>query len=227
MLKMLRLEVPLILLIVFLFYYIGSRQNKEGFLNGNLPLTELENPLIINNECNWKQTDDCKGDIPLINASCNKVPNFPNGLEPVPTELNQSEYFNQPFHRLADKEGRFTFNIPELKYDGIYSKSVRNNECCWSSNFLGSSRSSNFLGSSRSSNFLGQSKNPPNTYGADNFLHVSKNLNGKTIIEPPECAKYPPGYPPCTYLNSPIHLSDIDRDCGNGLKKCGVTYRIE
>ena len=195
-------------------------------MNGNLPFTELENPLIINNECNWKHTDDCKGDIPLINSSCNKVPNFPNGLEPKPTQLNQSEYFNQPFHRLADKEGRFTFKIPELKYDGIYSKSVHNNECCWSSNSLGSSGSSNSLGSSGSSisSWSTTSKNPPNTYGADNFLHVPLSLHGKTIIEPPECAGYPPGYSPYVYLNN----CDVDRECGkNSEKKQDVSFRIE
>lgn len=194
----LSLLIPVIVILV-LSYLIGV--NKEGVLPVGwehfMNLDELETPLVINNSCNWKKSDDCEGDIPLINSSCNKVPNFPGGLEPKPTELNQDESFNQPFHRLADKEGRFTFKIPELKYDGIYSKSVRNNECCWSL----------------------KSKNIPNTYGADNFLHVPLNLHGRTIIEPPECQGLAPGFAPCVYRN----------DCQEN-KPCRsqqVSFRIE
>jgi len=171
MFNTLRFAIPIIIVLI-VSYFIGY--NKEHFMN----LDEFETPLVLNNYRNWKQTDDYEGGIPLINSSCNKIPNFPRGLEPVPTKLNQDESFNQ-LNRLADKKGRFTFKIPELKYDGIYSKSVRNNECCWNS----------------------KSKNVPNTYGADNFLHVPLNLHGRTIIEPPECDAFSPGFPPRFYQN--------------------------
>lgn len=188
MLTALKYFLIFVLIVLIVSYFIGY--NKEHFMN----LDELETP--FNNTL--KQMDDCKGDIPLINSSCNKVPNFPRGLEPVPTKLNQDESFNQPFNRLADKKGKFTFQIPELKYDGIYSKSVSNNECCWSL----------------------KSKNKVNTYGTDNFLHIpEKSLYGKTIIEPAECAGFPPGFPPCIYRN----------DCQENTpcKSKKISFRIE
>ena len=43
--------------------------------------------------------------------------------------------------------------------------------------------------------------NKPETYGANNLLHVpDKSFNGKTIVEPPECEGYPTGYPPHYYI---------------------------
>lgn len=179
------LQPVVIILSIFvlsLIYYITSsrrRENTEGFL-GFLELDEMEPPLVINNECNWKNNNVRDEDIPLITASCNNVPGFPRGLEPTPTMINQTEYPEVPFNRLASKSGKYTFSIPELKYDGIYSRKINsNNECCWTT-----------------------SSNNKETYGTDKYFNIpDKNLYGITVFSPPECAGYSTGYPPDIYLN--------------------------
>ena len=182
------LMISISVLILSVIYYIQKK--REGFLD----LNKLENPLIINNECKWK-TDDCNTNIPLIPASCNRVPNYPNGLEPKATSLNITEYHEVPFNRLAPKNGEYTFVIPELKYDGIYSRQMDNdNKCCWT-----------------------LTPNKPETYGTNNYLHIPNNsMYNKTIIDPPECAGYPTGYPPKIYLN----------DCEENIP-CSISYKLE
>lgn len=161
------------ILILFVIYHIQKK--REEFLD----LNQLENPFYSNNECDWK-TNNCNKDIPLIPASCNRVPNYPLGLEPKLTYLNSIEIPEVPFNRLASKNGEYTFIIPELKYDGIYSRHInKNNECCWS-----------------------VTPNTPETYGTNNYLHVpDKSMYNKTIISPPECAGYPTGYSHKIYSN--------------------------
>ena len=111
---------------------------------------------------------NCKGDIKLVPLQCNRVPNTNPYVEP---ELKYSDE-NPNFYQLTPKEGRFTFVIPELKYDGIFSKK----NCCWD-----------------------LQGNVPKTYGVDKMLHSRKNLFGKTIIQSPECLGYATGYKPCDY----------------------------
>jgi hypothetical protein len=178
---MLQLVVIILSIIVlFLIYYITiprRRRIREGFLE----LDEMETPLVINNECNWNN-NICDKDIPLITTSCNNVPGFPKGLEPKPTMINQIEYPEVPFNRLASKSGKYTFVIPELKYDGIYSRKINsNNECYWTTS----------------------SNNNKETYGTDKYFHIpDKNLYGITVFSPLECEKYYTGYPQDIYLNN-------------------------
>ena len=169
-----RLIISVCIIILSAIYYVNS--NQEGFLD----LNELEKPLKIQNECDWKQTDDCDIDIPLLSSSCNKVPNYPSGLEPEPSSLNNIEYPEVPFNRLAPKDGKYTFVIPELKYDGIYSIRLdNNNNCFWS-----------------------MKPNKPETYGTDKYFHIpDESLYGKTIVSPPECSGYPTGFSPIIYLD--------------------------
>jgi len=175
---LLRSILIICIFILFVLVYVDTRNIPESFLN----LNELEPPLNIQNECSWKEKceDVCETDIPLVTASCNNVPNFPKGLEPKANTINDTEYPEVPFNRLAPKTGNYTFIIPELKYDGIYSRKLdRNNKCCWSTK-----------------------PNKPETYGANVVFHVpEKSFCGRTICEPPECQDYPTGYPPIAYLN--------------------------
>jgi hypothetical protein len=153
-------------------YYVST--SNEGFKDF-LDLSELEPPLNIQNECAWKDTDNCDGDIPLNPVGCNNVPGFPKGLEPKANTVNNVEYPEVPFNRLAPKSGNYTFIIPELKYDGIYSRRLdRNNKCCWTTE-----------------------PNKPETYGANVLFHVpKKSFLGRTLYSFPECEGYPTGYPP-------------------------------
>lgn len=152
------------LIVLLLFIVSISLKYREDFTT--LP---VKMPLLEEN---------CDGDIPLISASCNKVPNFPGGLIPKNTVLNSKEYPEVPFDRLAPKTGKYTFIIPELMYDGIFSRKTLNNNCFWST-----------------------CPSKPDTYGTDNYFHVpDEELNGRTIVEPPECANMPTGYPPEAYI---------------------------
>ena len=102
--------------------------------------------------------------IPILKASCNNVPVFPKGLEPK-EEGNELPLLNK-FCPLIPEYGKYRFIIPELKYDGIYSRKILGGKCCWS--------------------LFG---NRPNTYGANKFFHIpKKKLLGKTAIQPPECS---------------------------------------
>lgn len=81
---------------------------------------------------NYKKYNKQKCDdvIPIVPLNCNRVPNFPKEFEPKKTKLN---YKYVPFNRLAPKNGKYTFYIPELKYDGIFSRKINNkNYCSWS-----------------------------------------------------------------------------------------------
>jgi len=165
----------LLVVISILFFAVLVRKKTENFLD----LNELKKTLNIENECSWKENDDCDGDIPLITSGCNNVPNFPRGLEPKINKINSIEYPEASFNQLASEKGKYMFIIPELKYDGIYSRKLdRNNSCCWSTK-----------------------PNKPETYGTDNFFHVAeKYLCGITVCEPPECAGFSTGYQPEYYL---------------------------
>ena len=97
-----------ILMLLYFIYYIQKK--NEGFLNS-------DNSLIINNECKFK-TDECNDDISLIPLNCNKIP---NSLEINQKSLN-CDYNNFQFNNLVPTNGKYTFIIPELKYDGIFSR---------------------------------------------------------------------------------------------------------
>ena len=177
---MVHLEVIILSIIVIsLIYYITLSRKKEEFI-GFIELDKLEKPLAINNECNWKNNNVCDKDIPLITVSNNNIPGFPKGLEPKPNMINQIEYPEIPFNRLASKSGKYTFIIPELKYDGIYSRKINsNNECCWTTK-----------------------SNKIETYGTDKYFHIpDKKLYGITVNSPLECQGYSTGYLPDIYLN--------------------------
>ena len=154
-----KINICILILIVLTGLFLVNIKTKENFLS----LTELEKPLHI------RQPQDinmCNTDIPLVELGCNRVPNQPRGLEPE-TNIRTLEV-EAPFHRLAPKSGKYTFIIPELKYDGIYSRNInKHNKCCWS------------LKSNR--------KNE--TYGCDNFFHTpEKQLCGGTVCSKPVCA---------------------------------------
>lgn len=153
-----KINICILVVIVIFGLFVINLKTKENFLS----LTKLEKLLYI------RQPHDiniCNTDIPLVKLECNRVPNHPTGFEP---EINIGKMeVEEPFHRLAPKSGKYTFIIPELKYDGIYSRNVnKNNKCCWS--------------------LKSNSKNE--TYGSDNFFHTpEKQLCGRTICEKPEC----------------------------------------
>jgi hypothetical protein len=117
---------------------------------------------------------------PIVPATCNRVPLYPDGLEPtrdIPDEVAIPE---APFDNLAPKDGKFTFGIPELRYDGIWTKKANPGDpaqCCWT---------------------LAPPKNCElKTYGASHLSRIPKcSMFGKTIVEPPECAGLWPGGPP-------------------------------
>ena len=98
--------------------------------------------------------EKCDLDIPLIKLECNSVPNFPKNLEPNHKNI-YGKLVETPFERLAPKEGKYTFMIPEFKYDGIYyNKNIGFDKCCWSLD-----------------------PNHLETYGTDNLLHIPEKYN--------------------------------------------------
>lgn len=156
---------------ILILFILGTTKT-ENFINSNVSkvLSDIKNNSDIN---------VCKSNIPLIPVDCNKVPNYPKHLEPKETNINNNNYLEVPFSRLAPKFGKYTFMIPELKYDGIYSRKLDNNKYYWS-----------------------KTSNKFETYGSNNLLHKPiKSLNGKTIIEPPECEGYLSGNPPNYYID--------------------------
>lgn len=167
------------LIIAVILLFLIKCTTTENFLQIN----NIDPPLQIQNECLWKKScnylSDTSDDIPLITEGCNNVPNYPKGLEPKINKIHSIGYPQKPFNTLVPKKGKYTFFIPELKYDGIYSRKLNNtNKCCWSN-----------------------VSNTKETYGTNNFLHIpEKELYGKTVIEPPECQGYPTGYPPHYYI---------------------------
>ena len=104
--------------------------------------------------------DNCKPDKMCIKSlECNTVPNFPRGLRP--NQIVASNCQNN-FDGLTPPKGKYTFKVPELKYDGIYSK----DKCKWT---------------------LKCTK--PKTYSTNKLFHVpSKYFNGKTIIDQSPCS---------------------------------------
>lgn len=120
---------------------------------------------------------------PIVLATCNRVPVFPIGMTPfrdVPDEAKITEY---PFDDLAPKDGKFTFVIPELKYDGIWSRRDdpdNGSRCCWSLEKSGNLK----------------------TYGNNKLSPIPKlSMFGKTIVQPPECAGlWPKSDPPITLV---------------------------
>jgi hypothetical protein len=85
------------------------------------------------------------------------IPNEPKGLIPA---TNYHEASTLPFKSLASQRGVYNFYIPELKYDGIYSRKNGSWSLC---------------------------ENKKKTYASDNYFHVPKCLE-KTIVDPPECS---------------------------------------
>lgn len=134
------MKIYLIALLILLIMYFIPRQESFECINEN----KLDKPK----------------DIPLHSVNCNKIPNYPNSLEP---NTNIIEYPEVPFERLAQKNGNYTFIIPELKYDGIYSRKIIDNKCVWTTE-----------------------SNVPDTYGTDSFLHIPEK-SIKTISYP-ECS---------------------------------------
>lgn len=142
------------------------------------------------------EKSECQTDIPLVTLGCNNVPNFPDGIEPKKNIVTVENFPVDPSERLADEKGKYTFRIPELKYDGIYSRKLdKNNKCCWSLN----------------------KSNEPLTYGTNSFFHVpEKSMFGKTVIEPPECQGYSSsGYSPEYYIAK----------CEENNVPCSVLYK--
>lgn len=104
--------------------------------------------------------NDYKGSNMCIKSlNCNTVPNFPRGLRPNQVVTSNC---NDNFDGLTPEKGKYTFKIPEFKYDGIYSKE----KCGWS-----------------------LSCKKPNTYSTNKLFHTpSKCLFSKTIIDKNECS---------------------------------------
>ena len=91
--------------------------------------------------------EDCTiGSIPLQSLGCTNVPNHPIKYK------NNFINNNNPFHQIVPKNGKFTFKIPELKYDGIYSRNQTPNNCNWDC----------------------KNEHINLTYGTDNYFHTPK-----------------------------------------------------
>ena len=118
------------------------------------------------NKKNFELKEICNNDIPIIPSSCNRVPNFLRDIEP---RINMTGYIEEPFERLTPKEGKYTFYIPELKYDGIYSKN--NENCSWDL----------------------YSSNKEDTYSSDVFLKKEKDYREMLLGE--HCKGYNNVYP--------------------------------
>ena len=138
--------IYILIIIALIILVICLQKNTENF-----ELTEY--------------TETCNNDIPIISSSCNKVPNFPRDIE---HRINIMGYVEEPFERLTPKEGKYTFYIPELKYDGIYSKNDEN--CSWDL----------------------YSSNKEDTYSSNKFLE-KENVYDRKIEE--HCKGYNDVYP--------------------------------
>lgn len=134
----------LLILLFLLCIILIFNKNKETF--NNYPYNyDNSNKCLVEN---------CNLDVPLMKLECNNVPNFPTNLEPN-RKNNNDTLIEPPFNRLAPKDGKYTFMIPELKYDGIYSKkNIGGNKCCWS-----------------------LQPNHLETYGTNNLLHIPEKYN--------------------------------------------------
>lgn len=136
---------------------------------------------------NFKDSDlECNNKIQgtIVSTHCNDIPVFPKGLEPKDKIFDESEkqdYQLVPkYNHKLDKPFKFNFKIPELKYDGIYSRVNENGKCKWSCKNI---KSKNYYGTNKLSPV------PEIPY---------PNFDG-LIIDPPECAGYETGYSPSVY----------------------------
>lgn len=110
---------------------------------------------------------------PIIPLTCNRLPLFPTGLEPQiagPSTQRGDYHHGRP---LAAASGRYTFEIPELKFDGVWVR--RNNptaeRCDWT--------------------FQTRNCRQLRSYGANVLSPAPERcMFGQTIISPPECAPY-------------------------------------
>jgi hypothetical protein len=194
-------KITIILISIIVLLLLGSlitQSKKEKFTNEEPKKNNpFPIPLGMNRYKSVKDGECCDvwpvGDI--ISATCNRLPVFPRGLTPnkvIPDKIpeNKSEIVDD----IVDREGTYTFKIPELKYDGIWSqKDGKNGKCCWSL---------------KSNKLFG-------TYGGDKLSPVPEcSLFGKTIISPPECAGLSKTYePPITFVydcheNIPCEVRD-------------------
>ena len=78
---------------------------------------------------------------PLNSIGCINVPNHPVTY----TDCQQTT--NKMFENIVPRKGKFTFKIPELKYDGIFSRKTTSCDC-------------------------DLNNNTKLTYGTNNYLHV-------------------------------------------------------
>ena len=113
--------------------------------------------LILNRKEKFTNCKNSKKGI--LSLECNSVPNFPRGLQP--NQVVQNNCSND-FLGLTDKESKYTFRVPELRYDGIFVK----DGCNWS---------------------LCCKKNK--TYSSNNYFHIPpKCMYGKEIIGDTKCS---------------------------------------
>ena len=135
---------------------------------------------------------------PIVPATCNRIPEFPEGMTPNRDIPDEAKIPEAPFERLAPKDGKFTFVIPELKYDGIWSRRTNPGDraqCCWTLCDPGVLK----------------------TYGNNKLTPLPEcSMFGKTIVKPPDCAGLWPNSPP------PITLV---YDCSENVP-CSVSRNI-
>jgi hypothetical protein len=170
--------------------YDKKVKNVENFIMEE-PTKKEGNPFCIPlGMCRYKNITD--GDCcdvtpagPIIPATCNRIPDEPQGLSPCRNISDDATSPEAPFDNLTCPEGKYTFLIPELRYDGIWTKRENDldpTKCCWT-------------------------LYPPygdemKTYGANKLSPAPDcSLFGKTIVEPPECdGLWPPPTHPITFV---------------------------
>lgn len=177
-------SIVLILLLIFLVR--GCKCEQEGFVNEEPTEGNPFGCTLGMNRYKYVKDGECcdvwpVGDI--VPASCNRVPLFPEGMEPIRDIPDSVKIPEAPFEQLVPKTGKFTFVIPELRYDGIWTQRGDPSDpskCCWTLN----------------------PKSELKTYGGDHLSPTpEKSLYGKTVIEPPECAGlWPVSNPPVTLV---------------------------
>ena len=153
-----------VIALLFLSYHIPKNnsnlisQNNEPFVNEEPCKGNPFQNLLGMTRYKYVKDGECCDVWPVgkINTiTCEKPPLFPEALDPKENKVQPED---DPFHALAPKSGYFTFAIPELKFDGIWSR--KENSCNWST------------------------CNPEkmDTYGADNLSRTPmKSLYGKVI----------------------------------------------
>jgi len=153
----------------------NSRYPNETFCS------KTKNPFHNEEKCEGIKTCE-KIQVPIISSSCcNNIPVYPKELEPKDNIYDFKKKNNQ--YRLVPKSDfrnkfKFNFKIPDLKFDGIYSRIKENGKCKWSL----------------------CDKNTPDFFGTNKLSPIpEKSLFDKIIIEPPECAGFESGYSPLTY----------------------------